>query len=88
MRAASVRIEKRDDREEKVVRYEGMASPRELLERIVIQCTETLRSLGNARKLEAEEVNGTAKGNPGKKKMLTPDSTVGDSETAALERFW
>lgn len=30
---------------EKTIRYEGMASPRELLERIVIQCQQAVKAL-------------------------------------------
>jgi len=91
MRAASCTEEMRNGQKEKTIRYEGMASPRELLERIVIQCEQALRTLGSAKaqaatekeKLEAksiiEQVLEEEKG-----KVV---SSV-ERETEALRRFW
>jgi len=91
MRAASCTEELRNGQKEKTIRYEGMASPRELLERIVIQCEQALRTLGSAKaqaatekeKLEAksiiEQVLEEEKG-----KVV---SSV-ERETEALRRFW
>lgn len=96
MRAASVRTEQRDGREEKVIRYEGMASPRELLERVVIQCVQTLKSLDRGRAIKAsleEEVKpptttSTSKAQPVIIEAKGTGSEADDAETAALESFW
>ena len=81
----------RNGQKEKTIRYEGMASPRELLERIVIQCEQALRTLGSAKaqaatekeKLEAksiiEQVLEEEKG-----KVVSS----AERETEALRRFW
>jgi hypothetical protein len=80
MRPAGMRIERRDGRQEKIVRYEGMASPRELLQRIVLQCQQALRSLGVSKVPKATK-NGRA--------MATQElpQDLGE-ETDALARFW
>ena len=89
MRAVSIRLEKKAGREEKIIRYEGMASPRELLERIVIQCSQTLKSLSMAQYSDEETESPKKEDlkvlvNKSKQKA----SGVEDNETAALERFW
>jgi hypothetical protein len=90
MRAARCTEEMRNGQKEKTIRYEGMASPRELLERIVIQCEQALKTLGSAKaqsatekeKIEAKSIIG---------QLLVEEKgkvVSSENETEALRRFW
>jgi len=91
MRAASCTEELRNGQKEKTIRYEGMASPRELLERIVIQCEQALKTLGSAKAQAATEKEKTeAKSFIGQLLAEEKGKVVksSDNVTEALRRFW
>jgi hypothetical protein len=85
--------ERADGRRETTTRYECMASPRELLERLVIQCKQVLRSLDSTKiGKESEDqhtVHVTAKKKTKKEKKVETGLTEGESsDIAALRIFW
>ncbi len=81
MRQAEVRDEKHDNsgRIETVITYEGMASPRELLERINIQCISFVAGMNAMKTREVAAIRAAAE-------RGDISASGGLPETASVER--
>ena len=91
MRAASCTEEIRNGQKEKTIRYEGMASPRELLERIVIQCEQALKTLGSAKAQaasEKEKIEATTFIGKVLAEEKSKSASNIENDTDALRQFW